>query len=68
MILLVTLISVLIRATAVGRIAVVKPEKAEQVEMMVLQLAQQGKIREKVAAQSAFNPGHPSQNARVPWP
>ena len=33
---------------AVGTIKVVKPERAQQVEMMLLQMAQSGKIREKV--------------------
>eukprot|EP01051_Picozoa_sp_SAG22_P000987 SAG22_NODE_33_length_27588_cov_104.174652_18_plen_165_part_00 len=31
-----------------GTIRVVKPEKAEKVEMMVLQMAQRGQIREKI--------------------
>ena len=31
-----------------GTIKVVKPERAQQVEMMLLQMAQSGKIREKV--------------------
>ena len=36
------------RGAAVGTIKVVKPERAQQVEMMLLQMAQSGKIREKV--------------------
>lgn len=33
----------------VGRIAVVNKDKVERVEMMLIQMAQQGKIREKVS-------------------
>eukprot|EP01047_Picozoa_sp_COSAG01_P051300 COSAG01_NODE_5278_length_4363_cov_175.868433_5_plen_129_part_00 len=34
---------------AVGTIAMVNPDKARNVEMMLLQMAQQGKIREKIS-------------------